>query len=97
MEGLQGRILAQLRDSDTPFITICLFEKTQDGVPSCVNAVYHARKKVKLHHLLPLDGASNVVNEEDQEARPALISMGLTIPRECPHLSCSRSTYATRG
>ena len=57
--------------------------KTQDGVPSCVNAAYPIRRKeIKLHHLLLFDDAGNVVNKEDQEARPTLISVGLVIPRK---------------
>ena len=40
--------------------------KTQDGVPSCMNAVYHADTLIiQLHYLLRLDDASNMIDEED--------------------------------
>ena len=80
-EGLRGGIWAQLRNSDTPSTTV--LEKTQDGVPSCVDTRYAGKSRtVKLHHLLLFDGAGNVVDYEDQEARVALISVGLIIPRK---------------
>ena len=60
-----------------------MFVKTQDGVPSCVNTVHLVEiSPIKLHHLFKFDGASDVVNEEDQEAAPTSISMVLTVPRD---------------
>ena len=86
-EGLRGGIWAQLRNSDTPSTTV--LEKTQDGVPSCVDVRCAGKTRtVKPHHLLLFDGAGNVVDYEDQEARSALISVGLIIPRkEDPYFS----------
>ena len=63
-EELQDWIWTQLRNGDTPSMNV--FVKTQDDVPSCVNAVHLVEKiHAKIHHLLQFDGASNVVNEED--------------------------------
>ena len=56
--------------------------KTQDGVPSRVNAVYTIETYiVELHHLLPFDSTSNVVNEENKKAGVVLISL-VSIPRK---------------
>ena len=50
--------------------------KTQYGVPSRVNAVYPINiDRTNVHHQLSFDGASDVVDEEDQEAEPTLISV----------------------
>ena len=48
-----------------------MFTKTQDDVPSCVNAVHIAERIfTELHHLLPFDDTSNVVNDQDHKAAP---------------------------
>ena len=71
-----------------PHLRPC-WKKTQDGVPSCVDARYAGKNRtVKPYHLLLFDGAGNVVDYEDQEARFALISVGLIVPRkEDPYFS----------
>ena len=48
--------------------------KTQDGVPSRVNAVHLVKIDIiKLHHLLLFDDASNMVNEENHKAKAVSI------------------------
>ena len=80
-KGLQGRIWTQLRNDDTPSVIVPA--KTQDGVPSCVDVVYLVEMNTtEFHRLLSLDDASDVVNEEDQEAGSTLISVSLKIPRK---------------
>ena len=64
-------------------MTITVVVKTQDDAPSRMNlARIVLKRNIKLHHLLLFDNAGNVVNEEDHEARPILIRMGLAIPRK---------------
>ena len=68
-EVLQRRIWTQLRNGDPPFVN--LFVKTQNDIPLRLNAVYIMETKaIKFYHLLLFDDASDVVNEEDHEARP---------------------------
>ena len=65
-EVVRGRIRAQLGNGDTPSMRIEVVVKTQDGVPSCMNAVYHADTLIiQLHYLLRLNDASNMIDEED--------------------------------
>jgi len=61
-EELHGWIWTKLGNGDSP--SIIVIAETHDGAPSCVNAV-HIVDLGKLHHLLPFDGASNMVNEEN--------------------------------
>ena len=80
-EGLQGWIWTQLRNDDTP--SIIVRAKTQDGVPSCVDVIYHVEMNTtEFHRLLSLDGASDVVNEEDQEAGPTLNQCSVESPEK---------------
>ena len=72
-EVLQGGIWTQSRNGDTPSMTVLV--KTQDNVPSRVNTIDPIEiDTTKIHHLLPFDNASNLVDEKDQEAGPTLIS-----------------------
>ena len=76
----QSRIRAQLRNGDTPSVSV--FVKTQDGVSSRVNAVYTVETYiVELHRLLPFDSTSNMVNEENEKAGVASISV-VSTPRK---------------
>ena len=68
----EGRIWTQLRNGDAPAVTV--FVKTQDDVPSRVNAVHLVKIDIIEPHHLPLfDSASNVVNEENYKAKAASI------------------------
>ena len=68
----EGRIWPQPRNSDAPPVTV--FVKTQDGVPSRVNAVHLVKIDIiELHHLLPFDDTSNVVDKENHKANTASI------------------------
>ena len=78
-EELPGWIWTQLGNRDTP--PMAVFLKTQDDVPPCTNIAYIVERSLKLYLLLQFNGASNMVNEEDQEAAPASISMVLMVPR----------------
>ena len=62
-EELHDQIWTQLGNDDTP--SIVMITDTHDGVPSHLNAVYIVGRVMKLHHLLPFDDASNMVNKEN--------------------------------
>ena len=71
-EELLGWIWTQLRNGDAPAVTV--FVKTQDDVPSRVNAVHLVKIDIiELHHLLLFDDASNMVNEENHKAKAVSI------------------------
>ena len=70
-EELQGWIWTQVRNCDTP--SLAVFIKTQDDAPSCLNTV-HREDITESYHLLPFDGASDVVNEENKQLAAALIN-----------------------
>lgn len=75
IEELQGRVSgAQLKDNDTPCMTVPA--ETQHGIPSCLNAVYSVEiGMADVYHLLLFNSTSDMVNEENEKARPALISV----------------------
>lgn len=78
-EDLRGRVWAQLRGNDTP--STAVFTETQYSVSPCLNAVYTVEMGITDAYRLPLfNGASDMVDEENEKAGPALISVVLKIP-----------------
>lgn len=95
IEMPQNWIWAELRDGDTP--SMAMFVKTQYDVASCVNAVYFVDISIiKVHHLLLFDGASDMVNEENEKTRPTPISVALRIPRKSSHTFLAPDPHTRR-